>query len=107
MSGQGNGNHKRLEKNENSAKRRGLRACFDALEERRLFSFFAASPIYNVGGETVAATTADLRSNGKQDVIVGDDAANQVGVLLGNGDGTFQGMADYSVPRLSDRAGHG
>ena len=51
-----------------------------------------------------SVTVADVNGDGKPDLIVGDQGNDTVGVLLGNGNGTFQtqhtfatGMYDYSV----------
>src|SRR5208337_4462471 len=40
---------------------------------------------------------ADLNGDGKQDLAVAGYGSSQVGVLLGNGDGTFQAATSYSV----------
>ena len=41
--------------------------------------------------------TGDLNLDGKQDLIVANYADKNVGVLLGNGDGTFQNQVTYDV----------
>ena len=40
---------------------------------------------------------ADLNGDGKPDIIVTNKNDNTVGVLLGNGDGTFEAMTAYPV----------
>jgi hypothetical protein len=37
----------------------------------------------------------DFNGDGKQDLVVANDASNTLSVLLGNGDGTFQAKVDY------------
>src|SRR5262249_53714998 len=39
--------------------------------------------------------TADLNGDGKMDVVTANFGSNDVSVLLGKGDGTFQGAQDY------------
>ncbi|MGA2099417.1 MAG: choice-of-anchor D domain-containing protein [Candidatus Acidiferrum sp.] len=47
--------------------------------------------------ELDSITAADLRNNGKTDLIVGEFEGMGVAVLLGNGDGTFQQPVLYEV----------
>jgi hypothetical protein len=67
-----------------------------------LFLFMPAVDYGAGGGYTWSVAVADLRGDGKLDVIVANDNSDNVGVLLGNGDGTFQPVATYgsggSVP---------
>ena len=49
------------------------------------------SPVYMV--------TADLRGNGTLDLIVAEFDTSTIGVLLGNGDGTFQFEQEYTLPQ--------
>jgi len=59
---------------------------------------------YSSGGSGIFSTsTADLNGDGKADVVVSNNCGNfnqcargNVGVLTGNGDGTFQPAQDYS-----------
>ncbi|HEY1771836.1 MAG TPA: FG-GAP-like repeat-containing protein [Gammaproteobacteria bacterium] len=44
---------------------------------------------YAVGNGPVAVAVADLRHNGKMDIVVLNNSDGTVSVLLGNGDGTF------------------
>lgn len=39
---------------------------------------------------------ADFNGDGKPDVIVGDDCAQEIFIFLGNGDGTFPAVANFS-----------
>jgi hypothetical protein len=54
---------------------------------------FLEAPNYSSGtGNSAAATAADVNGDGKLDLIITNDG---VGVLLGNGDGTFQPVVTY------------
>jgi len=67
------------------------RLCLEALEERNVMSFLA--PVnYSIGAAPgTAVVTADFNGDGRADVAVhGSAGSNPVGVLLGNGNGTFQ-----------------
>ena len=44
----------------------------------------------------VAATIVDLDHDGRNDLIISDDADAHTHVFLGNGDGTFRQLADYA-----------
>ncbi len=56
---------------------------------------FSASGEFPANGPE-SVTVADLRGNGKLDLITAD--ADAISVLLGNGDGTFQGQVIYAAP---------
>ena len=57
---------------------------------------FAKAVIYGPGGDgTDSVAIADLRGDGHSDLVVAN-ASNWVGVLLGNGDGTFQTAIGYA-----------
>jgi hypothetical protein len=43
----------------------------------------------------LSAALADVNGDGKPDLVVTNGNANSVGVLLGNGDGTFQTAVTY------------
>ena len=66
---------------------------------------FQSGVSYNSGGYySIAVTIADLNGDGKADLIVASLCDNNsscdlgsVGVLLGNGDGTFQAASSYSA----------
>lgn len=51
---------------------------------------FRAGPVYSFGFEPFYGATASLRRNGVLDLIVSDVGKDDIYVLLGNGDGTFQ-----------------
>lgn len=50
------------------------------------------------GLSPVSIAAADLRGNGKLDLIVGEFDSSSVGVLLGNGDGTFGYESIFALP---------
>ncbi|HZW78868.1 MAG TPA: FG-GAP-like repeat-containing protein, partial [Candidatus Deferrimicrobiaceae bacterium] len=65
---------------------------------------FQSAVSYNTGGYySRSVTVADLNGDGKPDLIVTSQCNNSncnlgsVGVLLGNGDGTFQAASSYST----------
>ena len=58
---------------------------------------FSATHTVTVTGGPISIAAADLRRNGKVDLVLGDQLDNMVSVLLGNGDGTFQPEATYAA----------
>ena len=50
-----------------------------------------------MGASPVAVAAADLRGNGILDLVVAEADSGYVGVLLGNGDGTFGYETPYFV----------
>jgi uncharacterized repeat protein (TIGR01451 family) len=56
---------------------------------------FAAAKSYSVGSTPIGITFGDFNGDGKQDIAVAD--GQDVSILLGNGDGTFQPAANYSA----------
>jgi hypothetical protein len=66
-----------------------FRPLLEALEDRRLLSFFA--PVsYAAGANPQAVVTADFNRDGRLDIAVANYNSNDVSVLLGNGDGSFR-----------------
>ncbi len=53
-----------------------------------------SSTAFNV---PVAVTVADVNGDGKLDLIVANEDGDSASILLGNGDGTFQGAANVDV----------
>jgi hypothetical protein len=57
---------------------------------------FLPAVTYGAGGDTSSMAVADVNGDGKFDVAVTTYNSHGVGVLLGNGDGTFQPVHIYS-----------
>jgi uncharacterized repeat protein (TIGR01451 family) len=76
-------------------------ACIEMLENRLMLSasvpaFQPPTPI-STGGTPSAIVTDDFNEDGNEDIAITNSASNNVGVLLGNGDGTFAAPANYAV----------
>ena len=52
---------------------------------------------YSAGAHPQAFVVADFNGDGKADLAVGDFQGNSVGMLLGNGDGSFQKAVTYAL----------
>ena len=50
-----------------------------------------------VGTNPAAVAAGDVNGDGKLDLMIANSGSNNVSVLLGNGDGTFQAPANYSA----------
>ncbi|MDQ2840004.1 MAG: FG-GAP-like repeat-containing protein, partial [Acidobacteriota bacterium] len=59
--------------------------------------FTAATKTYATNTNAVGIVTADFNGDGKLDLAVADNSG-QVGIFLGNGDGTFKAQVDYILP---------
>jgi hypothetical protein len=78
---------------------------------------FQTAVAYSSGGyQPDSVAVADLNGDGKPDIVVAnfcgsvancDNVLSTVGVLLGNGDGTFQPALIYSSRRRTDHASRG
>jgi len=62
---------------------------FDRLEDRTLLSFNAAHS-FPTGSYPASVAVGDFNGDGKPDLVTANVDGNDVSVLLGNGDGTFQ-----------------
>ncbi len=51
---------------------------------------FIPTILYDSGGGATSVAVADVNGDGKPDLLVANNNSSTVGVLLGNGDGTFQ-----------------
>jgi hypothetical protein len=90
-----------------------VRACVAILALEFAFALSSMSQIFKTtpvlypsGGSTAQwVVVADVNKDGKPDVVVingGTSAGGSVGVLLGNGNGTFQAAVTYPVPEYAD-----
>jgi hypothetical protein len=59
----------------------------------------------NYGGSGNSVAIGDFNGDGKPDLVVVNNAGNNVSVLLGNGDGTFPAAPNYSTGSSSDYSG--
>ncbi len=83
---------------------RCLIGCATALMLVTGFATQAANPLsfsdamsYNTGANPRAIAVGDVNRDGILDLITANVDSNNVTVLLGNGDGTFQSMSPYAV----------
>ena len=58
---------------------------------------FGGPKSYAVGAGPTAAVIADFNGDGKPDIAVVNSSSNNVSMLLGNGDGTFQAAKNFDV----------
>ena len=58
---------------------------------------FAKATFYPVGTKPVAIASGDFNRDGKLDLAVANKGSNNVSILLGNGDGTFQSTVNVGA----------
>jgi hypothetical protein len=58
---------------------------------------FLPAVFYDSGGGAFSVAVADVNGDGKPDLLVANDMSCTVGVLLGNGDGTFQVATTFDI----------
>ncbi|HEY7312010.1 MAG TPA: VCBS repeat-containing protein, partial [Gemmataceae bacterium] len=68
----------------------------ECLEDRTVLSFFGP-PTFAVVNSPVAQAVGDFNGDGRSDLVLVNQGANTVSVLLGNGNGTFQAKTDYAT----------
>ncbi|MGA7924524.1 MAG: VCBS repeat-containing protein [Candidatus Sulfotelmatobacter sp.] len=74
---------------------------------------FKPAQNYVVGTNPTSVAVGDFNGDGKPDLVVGNSGSNNVSVLLGNGDGTFQAARNFdagnspSIFALADFNGDG
>ncbi|MBI2266483.1 MAG: VCBS repeat-containing protein [Armatimonadetes bacterium] len=61
------------------------------------FGYNAAVNYVTVGTTPISVAVGDLNGDGKPDLVFANWGSNNVSVLLGNGDGTFQPRFDYGT----------
>ena len=73
--------------------------AIEALESRRLLSVtgFSTAVNYNAGAAPRAVASGDFSGNGKTDLVVVDQTANDVSILMNNGNGTFASPVNYAA----------
>jgi hypothetical protein len=72
------------------------RPNLEVLEDRCVPAFLAAGD-YAAGASPRAVVTADFNGDGHLDLATANHDSNDVSVLLGNGDGTFQSARNYAT----------
>jgi hypothetical protein len=67
-----------------------LPLSLEQLESRSLPSLFAPAVNYPVGNNPYSVAVGDFNQDGALDLAIANKNSNNVGILLGNGDGTFR-----------------
>ena len=70
-------------------------SCFFWLAANSFAVEFSAASAYAVGNNPLTVVVGDFNGDGKLDLAVLNTASNNVSILLGNGDGTFQTAKNF------------
>jgi hypothetical protein len=92
----GTSNAERFAVSPSQTKRHGIRAVAQGNAVSFLPAVTYASGGSDQGGGVASAAVGDMNGDGKPDLIVPNFSSNTVGVLLGNGDGTFQPVVTFN-----------
>ena len=65
--------------------------------ESRVVPGFLAPLAFDAGADPLSVAVGDFNGDGTQDLAVANSRSNNVSVLLGNGDGTFQAARNYAA----------
>src|SRR5215831_6172251 len=78
---------------------RHFRPSLETLEQRNLLDGVSfLNPLNNAAGlNPSSVAVGDFNHDGKPDLVVANRISNNVSVLLGNGDGTFQSPVNYNT----------
>jgi hypothetical protein len=84
---------------QNRLRRSGLTGALLVLAPVAFGQTFTSAVSYNAGNNAnpLSLAVADVNGDGKRDIITGNNGSSMVGVLLGNGPGTFQAVATTSA----------
>ena len=71
--------------------------CSITLNRAEAVSLFNPAVNYGAGDDPSSVAIGDLNGDGKLDLAVANAGSDNVSVLLGNGDGSFQGAVNYAT----------
>src|SRR5438874_9946074 len=74
-----------------------VQPSLEQLEQRNLPSLFAPAVNYPVGTNPYSVAVGDFNGDGRLDLAVANEGDNNVGILLGNGDGTFRSGGTFAT----------
>src|SRR6186713_1066989 len=75
-----------------------LRPALEAFEERALLTVgFVPAINFAAGSQPDDVVVGDFNGDGRPDLLTNNPGGDNVSVLLGNGNGTFQGAVAYGV----------
>src|ERR1700739_2498692 len=73
----------------------GITACF--IQTQSFAVEFRSASGYAVGSSPQSVVVGDFNGDGKMDLAVLNTVSNNVSILLGNGDGTFQAAKNFDA----------